>query len=312
MSYARWLRRGGVTGGFLAMALAGCGSSGGDADARAPVETSPDAADAAGDGERDAGDAAREAGAADAADGAANADARDAGPGDARADRDPSLLDVGTHCAGCTRSVIGHPIWEPASALVLVGTVGSPTAGTTALNTWLGTLSGPNHRYYTRENVIGPSLPHAPPYDDEPFAWATAAGMTPTQALTAAQYTAPSGVVIIVDFVPAAGAPMGVSPDSPTGTIVPDTIFPIMVSGSILREGAPVDVFDPIFIPGYFQFVPVITADGASHFFITFADNDAFEPGVQPDGSYDLIFDVIDTDGTGDGWRISIPYSVAP
>jgi hypothetical protein len=290
------------------MALAGCGSSSSGPDAKAPIETSPDAD--AGDAERESADARATTAEAGAGDGVA--DAGEAGAGDAADARDPSLLDVGAHCTGCTRGVIGQPIWEPRSAVVLSGTVGSPGAGTAALNAWLGTLSGPNHRYYNRENMIGPNLPHDPPYDDEPFAWATAAGMTPSQTLTAAQYSAPAGVVIIIDCVPTAAAPTGVSPESQTSTIVPDGLFPMMVGGSILRDGSPIAVFNPFFLPGYFQFNPVITADGASHFFITFADNQAFEPGVQPDGDYVLTFDVVDADGTGAGWRVSIPYTVRP
>jgi len=235
--------------------------------------------------------------------------ARDSG--DAGADVPAPLVapDLGPHCAGCARAPVGHPTWEPKGAVVLVGGVGSASAGSGALVSFLGDLFQPNHRFFMREFSIGPAQPHDGPYDDEAFALAVAAGVTPRQRLTTADYTAPSGVVVIINVVPGKGAPSGSSFDFDSGPILPNARFPIHVLGSLLREGAPLELFDSYYL-GYDQFMPAIAKDGPSHLFVLVADNSSFVPGVPAAGHYELHIQAVDETGDGAGWNMIVPFVV--
>jgi hypothetical protein len=218
-------------------------------------------------------------------------------------------VDLGPHCAGCTRAPIAHPTWEPKGAVVLVGAVGSASAGSGAFVSFLGQLFQPKHRFFTREFSIGPAQPHDGPYDDEAFALALAAGLTPSQTLTTADYTAPSGVVVIINVVPGLGAPSGSSFDFDSGPILPNLRFPIHVLGSLLREGAPLELFDSYY-PGYDQFTPALDKDGPSHLFVFVADNSSFVPGVPAAGHYEFRIRATDDSGAGAGWDMIVPFVV--
>jgi hypothetical protein len=295
----------------LALALAGCGDN-----IPALVASTQDGPGAGGAGAPDGG------GGEEAGSGGRRDDGEDAGEAEAGDDVDGSAGDavgdgagqvlpgsLGPHCAGCTRTAIGHPTWEPKGGVVLVGTVGSADGGASDLVAWIGGLCQPNHRFFQKEFTIGPALAHFGPYDDEAFALAIADGLEPTQVLSTAAYTAPSGVVLVINLVPSEIAPTGSSFDFDSGPIIPNSRFPIRVHGSLLRDGAPQEFFDS-FYPGYDQFTPAIDKDGSSHLFIFLADNSSFVPGLPAAGSYEFLIRATEEGGAGAGWDIVVPYSV--
>jgi hypothetical protein len=104
----------------------------------------------------------------------------------------------------------------------------------------------------------------------------------------------------------------GSSPDFASGPIIPNTLFPIHVSGATYRNG---QLLNPFL--GTFDVPPLTTGlscpfnvDGHSHFPIFFADNMDFMPaGTDPVGSWE--FRITMTDSAGNGWAINARFVVA-
>jgi hypothetical protein len=281
-----------------AAAAAGCGSSshvaGGDAQAGSGGGGAGGAAGGGSGGE--AHDAAPTDGPADAQD-AGTCSATDAG-----------AAPLGTHCDGCTKTPIGCPTWEPAGAVAMAGTVGSGTVA--ILDAWLAPLLAPNHRF--QQVYLVPAATHAGPYDEEPYAMATAANVTIKQSFSVAEYTTPSGVVFLVNLVPSAGAPTGSSFDFASGPIIPKDTFPITIDGMFLRNGIDYDPFSDISFYGFDEINPPVegAGDGPSHYVLHFGENSAAVPALPPDGSYQFQIRAVDT--RGNGWAMVIPFTVGP
>ena len=140
---------------------------------------------------------------------------------------------------------------------------------------------------------------------------AEAAGLAPTQLLTEAQFSPPSGLVLLAMIAPGVGAPSGSSPDFDNGPIVPNERFPISVTGGVYRQGQPYDLELGDTIRGYNALSEPIQVDGASHFFLSFGENASFGPADAPlSGDYE--FSLRATDRYGTGWELNVPFQVAP
>jgi hypothetical protein len=285
----------GALAAMVAAASAGCGSSSHGAGSDAHAGSGGGEGGAAGDG-GEAGDAAP----ADGAD-----DGQDAGTCDTA---DASAAPLGAHCDGCSKTPIGCPTWEPAGAVAMAGTVGSGTVA--ILDAWLTPLLAPNHRF--QQVYLVPAAAHAGPYDEEPYAMATAANVTIKQSFSVAEYTAPMGVVFLVNLVPSAGAPTGSSFDFASGPIIPKNAFPITISGMFLRDGIDYDPFSDIRFYGFDEINPPIdgAGDGPSHYVLHFGESSAAVPAVPAAGSYELQVRALDT--RGNGWVMAIPFTVGP
>jgi hypothetical protein len=192
--------------------------------------------------------------------------------------------------------------------LAVSGNIGSTTPD--LFNAFTSGLVSPNHAYDANDNVIGPAIAHAGPYDDELFSLVSAKGLTAKQAFSEAEFTPPSGVVIMLNIVPSAGAATGSSFDFASGPIMPNALFPMIVDGDVLRDGV---MYDPNFdsaFPGYPAMTPPIVKDGPSHLLWFFGENSFFGPPNTPaTGSYELK--VTMTDSGGAGWLVHIPFTVA-
>jgi hypothetical protein len=113
--------------------------------------------------------------------------------------------------------------------------------------------------------------------------------------------------------VPAPGT-LGSSPDFALGPIIPNSLFPIHVSGVTIHDGK---VFDPFLVD--FN-VPKLDASiglqfaglgGHSHFPIFVGENADLGPAnAKLRGSYDFEIDMVDT--TGNGWHVNVHFTVAP
>jgi hypothetical protein len=212
------------------------------------------------------------------------------------------------HCSGCVRTNIGSPLWQVAGVIAVAGDVG--TTSPDPLIAFLKDMVGPNHAWDDNDFIVGPKLPHAGPYDDEIFSLAVAAGHTPKQAFTKAEFTGPKGVIITFNIIPSAGAATGSSFDFASGPILANALFPLKVDGDMYRNG---ELYDPFFdgdFGGYPALTPPIDKDGASHLFWFFAEDDAFAPPNTPtSGNYEFRLKI--TDSGGLGWNLTVPFTVA-
>lgn len=214
-------------------------------------------------------------------------------------------------CEGCKRRRIGDPQWEITQALPIVGDVGALETGPEAYFDWVSKFFGPTHVHSSSEHAFLPGQPHDGPYASELARFAEAAGLEPAQQLDEAQFSPPSGLVLLVMITPGAGAPNGSSPDFDNGPIVPNGRFPIGVTGGVYRQGQPYDLEFGDTIRAYDALTEPIQVDGASHFFLSFGENASFGPADTPlSGDYE--FSLRATDRYGTGWELTVPFEVTP
>jgi hypothetical protein len=202
---------------------------------------------------------------------------------------------------------VHSPKWVIAGAVVVSG----DTSSYPALGAFLNGLVVPNHAWDDNDVLVGPGTPHDGPYEDELYTLVTGHGATPKQAFTSAEFNATTGVIIMLNIVPSAGAAVGSSVDFSSGPIVGSTLFPFAVHGTMYRNGA---VYDPAWdntYGGYASQNPPIAKDGPSHFPWFFAENTSFGPsGTPAEGSYEFNGSI--TDATGAGWDFIVPFTVSP
>ncbi len=215
-------------------------------------------------------------------------------------------LEFGSHCLGCSRTIVGTPTWEPTGAVLTTGSVGiSTNSGEIG---WLSTLTAPDHTFYDAEGVFGPGHAHQAPYDDELYAKFVAHGFTAKQTFEVAEFTPPSGVMLLIMIIPSTQAELGSSVDFTTGPIIQNALFPVLTDGDLYRNGT---LFNPNFDgswPGYDKFMPPIAADGASHFFLAYDANTSFGSGEPAQGNYEFRISAIDASGSG--WSMIVPFAV--
>lgn len=214
---------------------------------------------------------------------------------------------LGEHCKDCKRTKIGAPIWEPTGVAAIAGQVGSTSPDT--FFAFLNELVRPEHAFDDNDFIIGPAVPHAGPYHDELATFAIEKGFRPTQKFKAREFTAPGGIIILLNLVPSAGAPTGSSFDFASGPIIPNAVFPITVDGDLYRNG---ELYDPFFdsaYAGYPGMNPPIVVDGPSHLPWFFGENSSFGPPNTPvTGNYEFKLKI--TDSTGAGWNLKVPFTV--
>jgi hypothetical protein len=214
-------------------------------------------------------------------------------------------------CEGCKRRPIGDPQWEITQALPIVGDVGALETGPEAYFDWVLKFFGPRHAYSSSEQAFLPGQPHDGPYASELEVLAEAAKLVPAQQLTEAQFSPPSGLVLLVMIVPGAAAPSGSSPDFESAPILPNELFPISATGGVYKQGKPYDLNFGDKILGYDALSQPIDVEGASHFFLSFAENSSFGPPDEtPSGVYEFALRATDRHGTG--WELTVPFAVGP
>lgn len=206
----------------------------------------------------------------------------------------------------------GHPIWKPVDVHVFaapIGTAGDGYAG--FAHTAQILLPPPNHVLHP-QLLIGPGTPHGAPYDSEIDEGVDHAGFHEGALFGTSEFANGMGVYLAWMTVPAPGV-RGSSPDFRSGRIIPNSLFPIHVAGTALRNGALYDPYIGTFdVPAINDpgLTPSYNVDGHSHFPLIYADNSDFgPPGTSLSGLY--AYDVVMTDRTGSGWHIRAHFVVS-
>ena len=189
---------------------------------------------------------------------------------------------------------VGDPIWRPVDFHMFaapIGTFESGFAEFVALTEEL--LPPPNHIPIPPVFGVGPGAPHDRPYDRELAEGVDANGLVDRHSFPASAFSDElgNGIYLVWMIVPDPGV-TGRSPDFASGPIIPNSLFPLVVTGIATRNGQP---FDPFLVPGLEappldesvapQFAGV---EGHSHLPIFIADNHAFaiDPNTPLGGRY--------------------------
>lgn len=208
---------------------------------------------------------------------------------------------------------IGHPIWKPVDFHLFSAYVGTADNGYAGFGQNMTNLLYPLRHQDCGGIGRGPGDPHQPPYDKEMMAGLEVMSFTDKNVFGVAEFSNPNGVWATWMNVPAPGV-TGSSPDFVSGPVIPNTLFPIHLIGEVYRNN---QLWDPYF--GTFDVPPLDSnlpppiclkgpVDGHSHFPIFYFENADFNPGGPVSGHYELR--VTMTDVTGNGWSITIPYTV--
>jgi hypothetical protein len=212
---------------------------------------------------------------------------------------------------GVRLTPIGNPTWKPVDFHLFSAPIGTAATGYAEFaTTALAILPPPNHVFHP-DLLVGPGAPHPPPYDSELADGVADLGFHEGVRFNTSEFSDGQGVFLVWMNVPTPGT-TGSSPDFTSGPIVPNSLFPIHVSGVLLHNGK---VFDPNFaadVPPLDESLnPPFDVDGHSHFPIFLADTaDIGPPGAKLRGSYEYQFEM--TDQSGNGWRIEARFAVAP
>jgi hypothetical protein len=154
---------------------------------------------------------------------------------------------------------------------------------------------------------FGPGAAHDGPYDHEfADAWAKL-GWVDSSVFVRAEAFKPNGVMSVFMVTAGKNAPVGKTPDSDAGPMIPHTIFPIhtqfdsLIDGQMVLGGTstfdvmPLDMIDPPF-----------AVDGHSHF--PMFSGRALDGEPESDGVYGTVVTMTDT--TGSGWKIKFGFIV--
>jgi hypothetical protein len=205
---------------------------------------------------------------------------------------------------------IGDPIWRPVDFHLFSAPIGSPPNFEGFFSTIFSLLPPPNHQFHP-QLLVGPGAPHGPPYDTELAQGVAALGVEESRVFGASEFSSTNGIYFVWMTVPDPGT-MGSSPDFPSGSIIPNTLFPITITGVSTRNG---EVFDaalanssipPLDDP---TLAPPFDVEGHSHFPFFIAEATIFGPGdVGPAGNYKYTITM--TDQLGNGWTIHAHFVV--
>jgi len=206
---------------------------------------------------------------------------------------------------------IGHPAWKPVDFHLFSAPFGTAGDGYAEfVSTALSLLPAPNHVFHPAL-LVGPGAPHQPPYDRELAHGVANLGYHQGRHFKAAEFSNGTAVWLAWMNVPSPGD-TGSSPDFASGTIIPNRLFPIAISGVAMHNGA---LFDPNLAGGSVppldsSLDPPFNVDGHSHFPMFVADNLDFGPvGTKAEGAY--AYHVTLTDQQGHGWSIVARFSVS-
>jgi hypothetical protein len=207
---------------------------------------------------------------------------------------------------------IGDPIWKPTDLNQFSALIGTAASGYAEFaETMAKILPEPNHRPHP-DLGIGPGDPHPPPYNHEIRRGLESLGLQRGGQFTEEDFSKGNGVWLAFMVVPRSRgtAPRGSSPDFDLGPIIPNSLFPIDVTGFSQRFGEP---FNPLLAdfsvpPLDASLNPPFDVDGHSHFPIFLADNIDFGPPDTPSGAYEWTIRMLDQ--TGNGWEITVRFVV--
>lgn len=206
---------------------------------------------------------------------------------------------------------IGDPIWRPVDFHLFSAPLGTPETGFAEfVATALALLPPPNHQFHP-QLVVGPGAPHAPPYDAELAHGVAALGFEERRVFDASEFTGGNAVYLVSMVVPDPGT-TGSSPDFTSGPIIPNTLFPITLTGVSTRNE---ELYDPalaaLAVPALNDptLTPRFDVDGHSHFPLFTSEASVFGPaGVDPAGEYKYAMTL--TDQAGNGWAIQVRFVV--
>lgn len=195
---------------------------------------------------------------------------------------------------------VGNPLWEPVDYHQFSVELGDGFANFGTITAAL--LPPPNHVDHP-DLGVGPGAAHAGPYDDEFAAGVLAEGYLDKKSYPQAEGLLPFGVMSVFMIVPSAGAPTGSSPDSASGPIIPNTVFPIVVTVGAYQDDMELDGYGFGFeVPPLDDALdPPFTVDGHSHFPMFNAV--VFDGMSAIPGTIETRIQM--TDANGDGWNLT-------
>lgn len=193
---------------------------------------------------------------------------------------------------------VGNPAWGP----VDFHNVAAPYHK--AFDAMQAILPPPNHSTHPQLG-LSPGAPHAGPYDHEIAEGVAAQGLTDAWVLTKQEFT--HGRLVAWMMAPLDGAPLGRSPDSNLGPIIPNAVFPIHVQLQYAKDNV-VEAAASFDVPALDDHLnPPFFVDGHSHFPLYTNDAAAFYSHPTP-GAHLISGTLIDA--AGEGWRLKVPYTV--
>lgn len=202
--------------------------------------------------------------------------------------------DNGTTDVTLTR--VGNPAWE---------TVGWELVATPSWDDNFEVWS--HHVYQAANNTFVPGPAHAGPYDAEIRDALARLGFDPGRVFSRADWTAPRNLIAFGVIVPSATAPIGSTPDYPSGPYIPGDLA-IHVDGDLFYLA---DLVDPAFdsdYPTLRQTSPTLAVDGSSHLPLTFGEDTSFVPGTP--GPYSLVVKLTEVAAPQHGWTIVIRFRI--
>jgi hypothetical protein len=208
---------------------------------------------------------------------------------------------------------VGTPAWTPTDLHVFSAPIGTAGDGYAEFTTTIETILPPPHYTLYTGLGIGPGTPETPPYTHDIGNGVAAAGYDQGALFAPQQFSNGEGVWLAFMVVPTPRTRnIGSSPDFASGPIIPNSLFPIAVTGVAYRNG---QVFDPALADFDVPAIdgppvdPPIDVDGFSHFPIFSADNADFGPtGTPLPGLYRYRLSMLDS--TGNGWNISAYFVI--
>lgn len=204
-----------------------------------------------------------------------------------------------------TMKKIKNPTWQPVDFHRFSADVGE--AYSHSLRPTEELLPPPGH-VPSEVFGIGPGAAHPGPYDTELTEGMRAQGFVEQSTFTQEEVTLPLSAFAIWMIVPTSAAPSGSSPDSPSGPIIPNTLFPLHVDFQAYFDGVAVDgdhgEFDVPPLDAALD--PPFDVDGHSHFPIVFIEDLASLPGTT--GTHEWRGTMIDA--AGNGWELSTSFKI--
>ena len=186
---------------------------------------------------------------------------------------------------------VGNPIWRPTDFHLFTAPADTDEAFFAVADAVLGPAVGP---------------PRQPPYDDLLSGNMAAAGIQDaTQFLPSHIGGAPFGIYHAYALVPDPGE-TGSSFQFASGPIIPNRLYPLVFDHDLLRNGV---VVDPEVFDGEDSTAPGF--DGQSHTLFLLEENASYFPNVTV-LTGDWQFRAVLRDAEGNGWNISVPFTVVP
>lgn len=207
---------------------------------------------------------------------------------------------------------IGNPTWRPTDLNLFTAPIGTAASGYDEFGeTQAAILPEPYHRPHP-DLGIGPGDPHGWPYNNEIRRGLLSLGLHPDGQFTVEDFSDGSGIWLAYMVIPRrpGSAPKGSSPDFEVGPIIPNSLFPIDLTGFAERFDEPFSVLVDFSVPPLDASLdPPFDVDGHSHLPIFIADSIDFGPaGVDPGGRYEWTIRMLDQ--TGSGWEITAKFVI--